>query len=170
MKKLFIGAAIVAAVTFTQAANAQQQQSTASANALARIVSPILITKTADLNFGDVVPSGAAGTVTVTPAGSRSALLGATLGSGTGVAAAGFNVTGQASATYAITLPASPASITDGASHTMSVGSFVSSLGATGTLSGTGSQALTVGATLNVLASQAAGSYTGSFSVSVNYN
>jgi hypothetical protein len=54
----------------------------------------------------------------------------------------------------------------------MTVNAFTSSPSATGTLSGTGSQTLTVGATLNVAAGQAAGSYTNSTGVlvTVNYN
>lgn len=149
-------------------ASAQANSATTSANATARIVTPIAISKTADMNFGDVVAGGSAGTVVLTSAGARSATGGATLGNGSAVAAAAFNVTGQASATYAITLPAS-ATVTSGANN-MTVNTFTSNPSGTGALSGGGSQALSVGATLNVGASQATGTYTGSFSVTVAYN
>lgn len=166
MKKTLIGAAVVAAIAFTQAANAQSAST--SFNVGARIVTPISIVKNTDMNFGDVVPSASAGTVVLTPAGVRSVTGGANLGNPGGTAAAAFTVSGQASSTYAITLPGT-ANITQGV-NTMSVSTFTSSLGATGTLSAGGSQALTLGATLNVGATQAIGTYSGSFSVSVNYN
>jgi len=166
MKKALVGAAIVAAVAFTGAANAQSASATFSANA--RIVTPISIAKTADMNFGDVVPSGSAGTVVLTTAGSRSTTGGVNLGNGFGVTQATFTVSGQGSSTYAITLPGS-ANITSGA-NTMSVGTFTSNPLGTGTLSAGGSDTLNLGATLSVGASQATGTYTGSFSVTVVYN
>ena len=54
----------------------------------------------------------------------------------------------------------------------MSVGTFTSTPIATGLLSGAGTQTVTVGATLTVGASQAAGVYTSGtpFDVTVNYN
>jgi hypothetical protein len=53
----------------------------------------------------------------------------------------------------------------------MTVSSFTSSPSATGTLTG-GSENITVGATLNVAAGQASGSYVSGtpFNVTVNYN
>jgi Domain of unknown function (DUF4402) len=164
-KALIIGAAVVAAVTFTQAANAQSASQSFSAKA--RIVTPISIALVSDMNFGDVVAG--AGTVVLTPAGGRSVTGSTNLGNPLNVSAATFTVSGQGSATYAITLPGS-ANITSGA-NTMSVGTFTSNpaVGA-GLLSAGGSQTLTLGATLTVAAVQATGSYSGPFSVSVNYN
>ena len=144
-----------------------QNTATATANATARIITPISISKTADLNFGEVVASGALGTVVLSPAGARSTTGGASLGSGASVTAAAFTVSGQASATYAITLPAS-STVTSGA-NTMTVNAFTSNPSGTGALSGGGSQNLTVGATLNVAASQATGTDTGTFPVTVTY-
>ena len=84
--------------------------------------------------------------------------------------AASFTVAGQASYTYAITLPTS-CTITDGASHNMTVATFTSNPSSTGTLS-SGTQNISVGATLTVAAAQTPGTYTTStpFTVSVNYN
>jgi len=114
------------------------------------------------------VAGGSLGTVVMTPAGARSATGGTTLGNAGGAAAAAFNVTGQGNATYSITLPAST-TVTSGA-NSMTVDTFTSNPSGTGTLSAGGSQALTVGATLHVGASQATGTYTGTFSVTVTYN
>ncbi len=168
MKKLATLALAIAGLTIGSYALAQANSATATANANARIVTPISLTKTADLNFGDVVSSGVVGTVVVTPASARSATGGATLGNGAAVTAAAFTVGGQGSATYAITLPGS-ATVTSGP-NTMTVNTFTSTPSPTGTLSAGGSQALNVGGTLNVGVSQATGTYTGTFSVTVTYN
>ena len=148
-------------------------QATASATATATIVTPIAISKTVDMNFGNVAVI-ASGTVVLAPASTRSATGGVTLPNVTGtVAAASFNVTGQGNYTYSITLPSSAYTITDLSSNTMTVTSFVSNptVASGGTLS-SGAQTLTVGATLNVGAAQPAGTYTNStgFNVTVNYN
>ncbi len=168
MKKLTTLALVFAGMTLGSYAFAQSNSATGTASATARIVTPIAIVKTADLNFGDVVAGGSAGTVVVTTAGVRSATGGATLANGTSVAAAAFTVSGQGSSTYSITLPAS-ASVISGA-NTMTVNTFTSSPNGTGVLTAGGTQPLTVGATLNVGASQATGTYTGTFPVTVAYN
>jgi Domain of unknown function (DUF4402) len=160
----------VAALTLVSTVSAASNTATATANANARIISPITLVKNIDLNFGDVIPSIAVGTVVVDPAGARTFAGGVTLGSATGVAAASFTVGGQASATYAITLPAAAITIINGGGGSMTVGAFTSSPAVTGALSGLGAQTLTVGGTLNVGASQATGSYTGTFNVTVTYN
>jgi hypothetical protein len=161
--------ALVAGLALSATGAFAQSSATASANATARIIAPITLAQVTDLNFADVV-SAAAGTVVLPPVGARSFTGGATAGSATGVAAASFTVGGQASATYAITLPAGTITITSGAGDIMTVGTFTSSPSGTGTLSGTGSQTLLVGGTLNVGASQPQGTYTGTFNVTVAYN
>jgi hypothetical protein len=137
-------------------------------------VTPITITKSADMNFGNAaVQAGTGGTVVMAPAGTRTATSGVTLPAVTGtVAAASFSIAGQANYTYAITLPASATTISDGASHTMTVDTWTSSPSSTGTLNGSGAQTLTIGGTLHVGAGQTAGSYTSGtpFTVTVNYN
>ena len=156
------------AFVFSTSVNAQ---STASATASATIISPITITKTVDLDFGNVAASALAGTVTIDPAGNRSTTGGVSLPVIPGtVTAASFNVAGQANYTYAITLPAS-VTITNGTDN-MTVNGFTSTPTPTGTLDVTGNEVLNVGATLNVGASQAAGLYTTTtpFDVTVNYN
>lgn len=169
MKKLAPVLAAALAILSADRASAQFNQATTSANASASIVTAISLAKTADLAFGDAVAGGTAGTVVVTPAGARSATGGTTLGSSSGVSAASFTVTGDPSSTYSITLPGST-TLTFAVINTMTANTFTSNPSSTGTLSAGGSQTLTVGATLNVGASQAAGTYTGSFNVTVAYN
>ena len=150
-------------------------QITASAYAEATIVTPLTIAKNVDLNFGNVAVSASiAGTVVLAPAGTRTTggAGGVTLPSTTGtVAGADFTVSGQASYTYAITLPTT-ATLTDGGLNNMSINAFTSVPATTGTLSTGGTQNLKVGATLNVAAAQAAGVYTNATAVpvTVNYN
>jgi len=145
-------------------------QATATANASATIVTPISITKNTDMNFGNVATNGTVGTVVLAPDGSRTSTGGVTLPATVGtVTAASFAVAGSGSYTYAITLPTSVV-ISNGV-NVMTVDTFTSSPATTGTLTA-GAQTLTVGATLNLIASQVAGTYTSAtpFSVTVNYN
>lgn len=139
----------------------------ASADAGAQVAS-IGITRNVDLNFGQVVTSASSGTVVITPSGSRSATGGAMLGSGAAASAASFTVSGDPLATYAITLPSSTTLSSGG--PTMTLETFTSTPSGTGSLSDMGSQTLTIGATLQVSAVQESGTYTGSFSVRVDYN
>jgi len=151
-------------------ATATFAQASATANASATIVTPISISKNNDMNFGNVATDGSVGTVILAPASTRTLSGGVTLPATTGtVAAASFAVAGSGSYTYAITLPSSVV-IASGANH-MTVDTFTTSTDLAGTLS-SGAQTLTVGATLNLVASQAAGSYTSAspFTVTVNYN
>lgn len=81
-----------------------------------------------------------------------------------------FSVHGKANATYAITLPSDNTVVmSDGKGHSMTVKSFSSDLGGLNILNKNGNGQFNVGATLNVSAMQARGSYTGTFNVIVNY-
>ena len=165
-KALFISAAFI---TISLSSYAQVN---ATATASATIVTPIAIANATDMDFGNVAVSASLGTVVIAPAGARSVTGGVTLPAVTGtVTAASFDVTGQANFTYSISLPAAATTIASGA-NTMTVDNWTSSPTPTGTLDGTGAQTLSVGATLNVAAGQAAGAYTSAapFTVTVNYN
>ena len=161
------------AILFSGVSVISSAQVTATATASSTIVTPIGITKTVDMNFGNVaINSTTAGTVVLAPAGTRTSTGGVTLPATAGtVAAAEFNVTGANNYTFSITLPSTSHEIKSG-SNTMSVTGFTSTPTPTGTLSATGSATVKVGATLNVSAGQAAGTYTSvtPFEVKVNYN
>lgn len=163
---------VAASAVLVIAATTAQGQVTASATASATIVTPISISKTVDMNFGNVAVSPVnAGTVVLAPAGTRTLTGGVTLPVVAGtVTAATFKVDGQGNYTYAITLPSTDLTITSG-SNTMIVNSFTSNPSGTGALS-SGTQNVNVGATLNVSAAQPAGTYTSltPFDVTVNYN
>ena len=132
----------------------------------ATILAPISISSSGDMDFGTMVTTGTAGTVTVTPAGARSSTDVDLLG---GVpSAASFDVTGEGNANYSIAF-SSPAMLSSGG-DTMTVDTFNHDAGATPSLPPGGSETFNVGATLHVGATQAAGTYSGTFSVTVNYN
>ena len=160
--------AVLAAGVLSSQAGAQSNSATTSCNATATIVTSISLAKTADLNFGNVVAGGSAGTVVMTAAGARSSTGGASLGSAVGISAASFTVSGLAGAGYSITLPASTTLNSGG--NNMTVNTFTSTPSGTGALSGGGTQTLSVGATLQVGAAQPTGTYNGSFNVTVTYN
>jgi hypothetical protein len=173
MKNIF--KAIATTVVLAGIANSSFAQASTNAACNATIITPISIVKVNDMNFGNVaVAAGTSGTVVLAPAGTRTTggAGGVTLPSTAGtVSAASFTVSGQATFTYSITLPSS-ITISDGASHTMTVNGFTSNPSATGTIGSGGTQTLTVGATLNVAAAQAANAYTNAtgVAVTVNYN
>jgi hypothetical protein len=161
-------AAVLMAGTGLAALSASQAwAASATSNADAVVIAPIGISNTTGLNFGRVAPTGVAGTVVVDTADGRTST-NVDLVSGGTVTSADFAITGEASEGYSITLPAS-ATITSGANN-MTVDTFTHSAGGSPALDGTGNHSFSVGATLNVGAAQAVGTYTGTFSVTVNYN
>jgi spore coat protein U-like protein len=131
-------------------------------NAIQTVIAALSIANVSDLNFG----SAPAGDVakTVAPGASEDATNGS------------FTVTGQASTAYTITLPVDGVvtmiTAGGGVDKTIAVDSFLSfpAAGANGLLSSTGSQSLFVGATRAALgATQVAGAYTGTYTVTVVY-
>jgi hypothetical protein len=150
-------------------------QATVTATSTATIVTPIAMTNTNNLAFGDIAVDATGGDVTISaaavPVRTTTAPTHITLiTTGTHpISSADFAVTGLTGSTYAITLPANGVVTLTGAGAPMPVGTFTSSVGATGSLA-TGAETFYVGATLTVGGSQVAGNYTGTFQVSVNYN
>lgn len=155
---------------------AQAADGTGTANAT--VVRPIAIAASSPhLRFGSFSTSAAGQTVAIDAAGARTVVGALALGSAQNAfGAASFAVSGEGAMTYAITLPAT-ADIKTGtgiAAETMQVSNFVSNPSGTGLLSGTagtaGNQTLLVGGKLTTVASQVAGIYSGTFTVTVAYN
>ncbi|HHV04041.1 MAG: DUF4402 domain-containing protein [Bacteroidales bacterium] len=150
-----------------------QSQSTASADAGANIITPISISNSQGLHFGDIVSQTNAFTVTMSAAGGRSDASGLSgdqsplLSTNTGNQAV-FTITGEADYEFSVLLPTSIELTATGATP-MDVDNFTMNLDESdNTLTG-GSVVLNVGATLHVNAVQQAGAYTGSFNVTVAY-
>jgi Domain of unknown function (DUF4402) len=166
------GAASLAAV-----APAYAQGDTKPAEAQIAIVKPLVFLKVDDLNFGTVIPTGTAGTVTVAPSGARSKTGGVVL-TGVGWQPSKFAGYGANNQIVTISLGANQINIT-GPGAPMRVHDFV--IGSTPTVvlgttplrfrigSPTGIFDFPVGATLDVGASQAAGTYTGTWTIILNY-
>ncbi len=165
MKKANI-IAIAAVVVLAAAAGKAEAADTESANASATLVAPVTLTKQAALDFGRLSSGVAGGTAVISSAGARS-VTGDVVEEGGTPSTADFDITGEDGLVYDITLPSS-ISLTSGANN-MTVDTFTSDqAGNSGTLTG-GSDSFSVGATLNVGASQATGTYTGSFDVTCAY-
>lgn len=174
MKKLIVFAAIVVVAGFTSKVMAQvTKPNTASA----QIMSPITLNADVPLEFGRMaVQTATGGTAVLTAAAatSPSSTDGVTLMSGTTRTAAKYTVGGVASYVYTITVPQTAVTILSGTTP-MTITDFtfasIASPSLTGgTLSASGADVFYVGATLNVGAAQATGTYSGSFDVTVNYN
>lgn len=129
---------------------------------------PLAVTTQSELGFGQMVATANAGTVTVSPAGSRTRAGGTFLGNGFGVSAGSFALTGDPNASYSITLPAD--CTLSGSGGDLTVDLFVTQPSDAGTLGPSGSQVMTLGATLHVAAAQASGTYSGSYAVTLAYN
>ena len=141
---------------------------TSSASASARIITPIALSTTQNLNFGNIASSNTLGTVTISTANVRTSTGGVTPSAIGAFTQAIYAASGENNATYSIQLPSS-VTISDGTNN-MTVNNFVSDPGTTGVLSGSGAQTINVGATLNVGADQATGNYSGTYDVTIAYN
>ena len=136
-------------------------------DASATVVSPLAISQSTAMSFGNFA-AGTGGTVVIGTDGARSQTGAVSLSTVDEGSQGVFAVTGQGNATFAITLPSTDVTLTSGG-NTMTVNTFTSDPSGTGTLS-SGSATINVGATLTVGSGQAAGSYTGTYAVSVEYN
>lgn len=165
------------ALAVPEAAHAERVNVTGRAEAV--IVTRLSLIKTDDLNFGKIIAGTTAGTVTVTPAGNRTATGGTRL-AGTGAQPAAFAGYGFQNQTVSISVNSNtPVVRRVGGSETMRFDTFI--IGSTPTAqlttaplafriaSTTGMFAFPVGATLRVGARQVSGTYTGGFSVTLNY-
>ena len=170
MKNLLLSIAAIAMIAFFSN-NAMAQSETADCGA--KILTAMAITETADMHFGTMTVPSTVAEVDLAVGGTVSIASGTlTLLAQTPTAhAAAYDITGDAAATYAITLPTNgTVSITEGATP-MQVIDFICSYGGlTSTLDGSGDDNFTVGATLQLADAQPAGTYTGTFDVSVAYN
>lgn len=159
------GAAIAVTMTASFISNTAKAAD-AAASASATIVAPITISQTTALAYGNLAPTGTAGTAIIDTADSLSSSNVDTL-SGITPASGAFSVTGSGTSNYTVTLPTT-VTLSDGGSNSMTLSSFNHNAGATPSLSG-GTGTFKVGATLGVGASQVAGAYSGSYTVTVNY-
>ena len=142
----------------------------ANANASATVLSPVNLTKTQDLVFGQVVRSSNANPNTVTLNTSDAVTL---TGAGNGsvvastTSSAKFNITAPAATTYTTTQALSfvQAGLTNVAASLP-----VATNGTLGTIPAAGIQEIRYGGQFDMSAATPAQNYTGTLSVTVNYN
>lgn len=173
MKKLFIiFVAIVLMAGLTNKVIAQViLPQTASNQARAEVLSALGLLAVNPLEFGGFT-SGAAGTVVLSPLAIRTATGGVTLyESSITPTAASYTLTGSPNTNYTIVVPTTDQLLIHvGNSASMAAHLFTCSYPTlASTLNNAGTGAFTVGATLDVGASQAAGLYIGTFDVIIAY-
>lgn len=167
LTRVALGIVVIAGIAALSVPNAKAADATATVNA--DIVAAIAIANNTALDFGGVV-SGTAGTVAIaaSAAGTRTCTTVTCADSAT-VSAAKFSVTGESGLTYAITGLPSSLVIKKGGGGTaatdITVDTFVLSQ-----TTGTVADSFYVGATLNVSADDEAGLFTGTFTMTVDYN
>ena len=171
LRKFYVLAVLAVAVTGFGASDANAQATaTNSANINALINNPIALNWVQDMDFGEAAPSTVATTIIVKPDGTIDPASTAIGTNAALVKPAQFSVSGLANQAYTVTLPDDVTVVLAGPGTSMPVTGF--SHNATGTLSSAATQpdVFGVGATLNINADQTAGSYSGSFNVTVSYN
>lgn len=162
MKTVFIKAALAATAMASLGLGATAANAaTANAEARATILSPVVVTNTSPLDYGLIAAGAGASTVAVSTAGARTC--GAGLVCTGATTAANFTVVGVVGQTVSVSVPAN-VTLSAGANNMTST--LVSSAP---TIILDGTDGFSVGGTLSVGANQAAGAYTGNFTVTVNY-
>lgn len=142
---------------------------TKGAPAEAAILSPLSVIKRADLDFGTLVVSGA-GTAVIDPVSGSESVTGPIVTAGTAAHPAKFTATGSKNAVAIIRLPKNPINVTRvGGTETMTVTNWTVDGAINRRIPITDTFDFFVGATLNVGAAQAEGTYTGTFTVTVQY-
>ncbi|MEO0589183.1 MAG: DUF4402 domain-containing protein [Pseudomonadota bacterium] len=165
MKK-FIAIAAVASAISTPAMAAPGDTATAQGAATAEVVAPITLTHvaTAALNFGTFTTGDNGGTVTVDQSSNGAATSDVTLLGGSSETADSFEVSGDANRSFSIATTAG--SVSNG-TDTMS---FTTDAPGAGALNASGEATFNVGGVLTVAGGESAGTYTGTYDVTVTYN
>ncbi len=164
MKKLLL---LLVVFVFAVSGAFAESTATATGHVDAEIIAPISVSETTHLNFGRwASPTSGPGTVVISPAAAPSpAPSGVTSVAGGTAASAGiFAVTNDGGVPYAPSVTPATVTITNPNSDTMSVGTFTYSCNSNCT-----NATLYVGATLSIAQNQAAGAYTGEYTLTLTY-
>lgn len=163
MKKFLSGVAMMLAAG---AGESFAAEATGTGNISAKIVEPVTISENGTgLNFGIMLNSEQ--TVTVDTTGNRTSTVSSALVNGITPQAGKFNVTGPAN--QELTIGTNSSAIVSSGSNNMTVSNFVTSPSGTLTLSDSGAGDIAVGADLTVPSKQAAGEYTGTYTITLSY-
>lgn len=163
LNKLLLGTALSLSVGVLSAQITHAADQTGTATAVIRAA--ITLTEDQGMDFGIITPDPAGDVITITPAGGATAASGSSL-AGT-PAAGGFTATGTA--LTAVTISFSTGNTLTGPGTAMPLGTFVTNAGGSPAFDGGGDLDFDVGAQLTIAAAQAAGTYNGSYTVTVDY-
>jgi hypothetical protein len=135
-------------------------------NATVSILQQLSISETTGINFGSITVTSAAGNVVLSTAGSVTNCASGVYTCSGSPTAGSFNISGTASTAVTVSVDASTSLTGPGTSMTLTLsGNNTGSQ----TLNGSGNLTLNVGGTLAVNANQAAGTYSGTYTATVNY-
>jgi Mat/Ecp fimbriae major subunit len=163
-KKMQTRSLALAAVALAVGLGSHQALATSqTGHASAAIVQAIAVTENTQMNFGFIIPPAGAANVVLTPANAISGAGFTFLG---GNAAGNFTALGTTSQPAVITF--SSGDTLTGPGTAMALDTFTTDAGGSPVFTA-GSLTFDVGATLHVGASQTAGSYIGTYTVTVNY-
>jgi hypothetical protein len=156
-------------LTLSIAAPAAAGAATQTATGQASILSPLSVLKNADLDFGELIVTGS-GTALVDPLAGSLTTTGGVTKAGTAAHAAQFTGTGSKNSVVHIRVPTAPITVTRvGGTETMTVSNWTLDAPANLKVPANDIFNFAVGATLNVGAAQVAGTYAGTFQVTVQY-
>lgn len=164
--KLLIAAGLAAALSAP--ASATPVQATKNSTGRALILVPLTLTKVADLDFGTVITSSSAGTISVAADGSGQSVTGGVTPLASSLAArAQFAGAGTPNEQVSLFL-APPPSLKDGSGNSMPISMNLENTSVT--IDSTRAFFVGVGGTVMVGANQPDGVYTGTFTVLAQYN
>jgi hypothetical protein len=143
-------------------------QATATATARAEVLQQISAVNTAELDFGTISRGSIPGQVTIAADGSGRSVSGGVSGAGGNPHPATFLASGTPNRTYTISHD-SGATLTNGSGDTLSISSLLIDGPNTRQFDTNGESVIGVGGTLAVAGNQPEGSYSGSFSLTVDY-
>lgn len=170
----FFGLLLVLLIAVSRLQAQSPLQASVTGHIFAEVISTFSAVETSQMNFGRFSPGPFGGQIILTPQGTISVIGSVVKGSGIHNAAS-FYVTGESYSAFSISLPKSPATLTNTTNaKTMLVSNWVSvpSPGpGTGTLQD-GFQTVYIGATLEVgtLNDNPIGIYTGSYTITFDFN
>lgn len=177
MKKHFF--TLVTIAVFALISNAamadQPNENTVNSQASLKVINPIVLTETTDLNFGSM-GVGWGGKVTLSPeTETRTAENAVYLLTDGGAHVANYSISGAPNSLYTVTCDASfDVSNTDEDVLTVVPSIFISSKGELGNYGGTldndGTDNFKIGGSVNFIEGTKNGEYHGGFNVTVNYN
>lgn len=141
---------------------------TVTASVDVQISTNIAVSAATGMTFGDLTAGPSGGAVVMDTDGKRTATGSVELNSASPSSPATFNISGTPNSTYSVLLPDS-VTLSDGGANQITVSNFLSNPDASGQLSSSGEQSVSIGGTLSIGANQGFGDYAGSMQVTINY-